>query len=189
MGIKDIFGGLNKDLDKEVEFGYKVEFFKGGKLRVIIINEDNSAREFFRKFPKSYIIEIKGRDYFATPSCILRLKHPTLAYYYNNPFPIGFKYEASKVTALSLRSDEAVRQLEKLPGGDEELKRLANVTIDAELLKTAFNSNAFRLIYARDGMNTRTLLMIIGAVVVGILVILQVTGMVDIIGGLNGILT
>jgi len=173
----NIYNELFQDLNQPMFQGKS--FFSKGGLRVIIINEDMSANEYFLKLPKSYVIQLKDKSYFLVPKCVLRMKFPTIIYYYNNPFPIGFKYEKSNVKATDLYNDESLELL------NNEIKvHLSNTIIDAEMVKLGFDNRFMKGIYAQGGMTVKNYLLIMGAVLIVILVLLQVSGKVDVMGNL-----
>ena len=159
-----------------------IGWLKQNKLRIIIINEDYSYKDYYVKYPNSYIIEIKKRSYVLIPECILRGKIPTVLYYYNNPYPLTFKFEYSTVTALSLRNDP--EQLKKL-SPDKKIM-LDNINIDAEALNLAFNTRVMRGLYAQSGITVKGIIIILIVVFIIILIMLQLFGVVDIYGLLTG---
>ena len=54
--ISEQLEGIDTPIKKKGLFS---NWFKSGKLRVIIVYEDNSYKEFFKSFPKSYFFDIK----------------------------------------------------------------------------------------------------------------------------------
>jgi len=155
--------------------------FKQGKVRVYIINEDNSYKEYFKKFPKSYCFVIKKRAYLFLSRCLLKGKYPTITYYYNNPYPIEFKYEISQLTALDLRTSEQQNKL-----SDEQKSIYVNTPMDSETLNLAFTSKVMGAIYGQSGFTTKHLIIILVVVAVIVLVFLQVFGVVDVMGMISG---
>lgn len=169
------------DLEEPVIIGKTGGWFSKGALRVIIIGEDFSAYEHFVKWPKSYVIEILNKSYFLVPKTVLRMKSPTVIYYYNNPFPIGWNFQYSEVTALDLYSGEARDQLP-----DEMVTYLANIIIDSDTVQLGFNNKFMSGIYNQQtGLSLKNWAFIVGGVLVTVLLFLQLSGKVDIIGNLN----
>lgn len=157
-------------------------WFKKGKLRVIVINEDYSFREFFCRYPESYTIELKKKTYVVVPKAIIRGKFPTIMYYYNNPFPIGYDFQYSKVTALDLRDDP--EQVKKMT--EEQKTLLANVDIDAETINLAFNTRVMRGLYSNSFITPKFIIIVAIIFIVVVLLVLQLTGVVDVWGLLTG---
>ncbi len=168
-------------LDEPVEFAGPKRLFKKNRIRVFLINEDLSYKEYFVKFPQSYVIDIKRRSYLVLPKAIINGKYPTIVYYYNNPSPILFEFQYGKISALDLRDK---KQIEKM--SDEEKITLSNIALDSESINLAFNTRVMRGLYARPRLTTKALLIIMAALVVVILVFLQVFGVVDIVGAFSG---
>lgn len=183
-GIKISKNKLSKylgDLDEPVIIGKGGGMFSKGGLRVIIIGEDNSAVEHFIKWPKAYVIEILNKSYFLLPRCVLRMKDPTIIYYFNNPFPVEFVFQHSNVSALDLYDGPSKAIL------DEEIKTyLASVFIDSDVVQLGFNNRFMKGIYGYSGLTMKNWLFIGGAILVSILLLLQLSGKVDVIGNLTG---
>jgi len=123
------------------------------------------------------VITIKNKKYLIIPKCILRGKFNTFIYYYNNPMPINFKYENSKLSSKILYSDDVYS---KLP--DNLQMSLADTYLDAKALQVAFTSNLINKMYSENKMSTMNWIIILVVIVVIILVFLQVFGVVDIFG-------
>ena len=84
-------------LESPLDTGY-MDFFKKGKLKITIIYEDGSYKDYFKKFNTIYRVTIKKREYFIIPECIIRGgKNPFIVFFFNNPIPINFKYTASEL--------------------------------------------------------------------------------------------
>ena len=167
------------DLDQPVIIG-KVGWFKGGTLRVLVINEDKSYREHFVRFPKSYVIKIINKSYLFVPKCVIRGKHPTIVYYFNNPFPIDYEFQISTLKAIDLYSEDQKALL------DDDVKvYLAKVSVDADIITLGFDNRFMAGMYGQGGLSVKVWLIIMGVVVVLILLFLQLTGKIDIIGSLN----
>lgn len=173
--LNDMLGGL----DQPVILGSKAKkFFGKGPVRILIIQEDQSANEYFMAWPSSYIFTIKDRAYFLVPKCILRMKFPTLTYSYNNPFPYFLEFQRSTTTSNDLWKGKT----ENLPDRIKTL--LSEIIIDSEIVQLGFNNRFMRALYSGGGLTLRQWFMIIGAVLVAILVLLQLSGRVDVIGNL-----
>lgn len=175
---------INEDLDQPIgiKSEYLKKYVKKGKIKVIIINEDNSCTEYFVKLGEAYFLTIKDRKYILVSDCIIYGDNPTLMYYYNNPLPIHFKHRISKLKAIDL-IEEGKRGLLT----PEKLNILSEIVHDSETLQVAFNSTVLKNLYSENTnfFSTRSFLYIAGAIVVIILVILQVTGRVDVLGQLT----
>jgi hypothetical protein len=172
--FKDSLGDLDAPIDWEES---NVSLFKKKKLRVTIRYEDGSHRDYFIKLKKAYRIKIKKGDYIIVPKAISQGKNPTIEYYFNNPWPIGFKHENSKLNPTELWSKGDFKLL------PEQIQTiLTNTTIDSETLQAAFNSNWLKSMYARPGLTPKTIIIIIIIIAVVLLIILQATGTADIIG-------
>ena len=182
MAVKDFISKQLEDLDHPLAPQTGGGWFKKDRLRILIINEDMSFREYFMKYPDSYSLDIKNKSYILVPKAIIKGKFPTLVYYFNNPFPVLFVFEYSKVTALSLRSDPA--QLVGMTKEQETI--LANINLDAETINLAFNSRVMRGLYSNSVLTPKLILIIFIVVVVIIMVVLQATGLVDFWGAITG---
>lgn len=161
---------LIKELDSEVP---KIEiqgYFKKGKARIIIIYEDLSFIEYYKKLKSNYVIEIKKKSYIIIPSAIIRGKNPTLAYYFNNPMPIKFVYQNSKIVANDLNKIKHKSYKD----------HVADTVIDAEMISTALNSNIFNKMYQKPFFTVKTMLIILGATFIVLMIILHFTGVIDI---------
>lgn len=181
MKFKDITGteayrGLDETLP-EIETGW----FKKGKVKVIIIYEDLSYKAYYKKFKNDYVFTIKKKKYMIIPDRLIIGKNPMIIYYFNNPMPIKFMFEYSKITADKLRSKAQLGQLK-----DYERENLAKITIDAEALNSAINSNLISKMYGTSGLTAKSLIIILVVVAVIVLIFLQVFGVVDVIGMLSG---
>lgn len=154
---------------------------KKKKIRLIIINEDLSFSEKFLNYPSSYVFDVLDKSYILVPKCVIRGKYPTLIYYYNNPFPLFFVYERSKLTALDLRNNEQILSM-----NDHQKTILANIFLDAEALNLAFNTRVMKGLYANKGLTAKHIIIILVVVTVIILVFLQVFGVVDVMGMISG---
>ena len=168
-----------KDLDNPVLVNSGFSFRK--RLRLIIINEDLSYSEKLVNYPRSYVFDVYKRSYLIVPKAIIKGKIPTLVYYYNNPYPIQFDFEYSKLTSLDLRTDK-----EKLQLSDHQKTLMANIPIDGEILHLGFNARVMRNLYAVGGVTGKQIIIILVAVSVIILVFLQVFGVVDVWGMITG---
>lgn len=169
-----------KELDTPLKLN--TSWLKNKKILLIIINEDGSANEYYKNYPESYIFEIKKLSYVLVPKCIIRGKIPTLVYFYNNPFPVLFDFEYTKLTAYDLKTSE---QLEHIP--ESEKTTLKNTHIDAQTLNLAFNTRIMKGLYYENNITPKAIILIIGAILIAILIILQVTGVVDVWGMLTGV--
>lgn len=91
------------------------EFYTGwyreGKYRILIFYEDLSYKEYYFAIKDDYKFSIKGKDYMIVPNRIIHGKYSTLIYYYNNPMPIKFEYEYTKLTSEDLYDKEEFMKL------------------------------------------------------------------------------
>lgn len=149
---------------------------KRNRIKVVLHYEDGSYRIFFKKKGKdSYKLDIMGFTYIIIYDAIVKGKISEIHYYFNNPFPIKFGYLKSKVKSSDL-PDELFDKF-----NSSDLHQL-DVTIDAQVLKACMESNAIKNMMKSDGMDTKGLITIIIVVSIVLIVILQATGTVDIIG-------
>ena len=176
--LKDAMGDLDEPITWEES---NISFLKKNKVRVILRYEDGSHIDFYVKLGSSYFITIKKRKYILIAECISNGKNPTIEYYFNNPFPIGFEYELSSLTPSQLWDDPDLNIVPK-----DLVPILTDVTVDSETLQSAFNSNWLKAMYAKPGLTTRSILLIGGAILVVVLIILQLTGVVDVVGWFTG---
>lgn len=184
MGLKSDMVGEVKDQIKELDHPVTTSGwnpFKWGNLRVLIINEDLSFKEYSVKFPESYVIDIKKKYYIVVPKCVIRGSSPTLIYYYNNPFPIEFIFQRSTLTPLDFVPEEKLKVM-----ADSQKTILSNVLMDATGLKLAFDSEIIRGMYEKKGVTFKAVLIIIVVIFIIVLVMLQVFGVVDVMGFLTG---
>ncbi len=180
--FKGEFSSAIQELDEPIESGM-FDYFRKGKLQCRIIYEDGSYSDFLKKFSASYIIVIKKRNYLVVPSCIIKGKNNSITWYFNNPMPINYIYEQSKMTALQLMSKEKAKNLT-----DEDKSILIKTTMDSEGLYSVFNTKLLQGLYPTGGMTGKQMLIYAGAVLIVILIILQLTGTVDVIGELNAVI-
>ena len=168
------------DLDSPIESGI-MDLFRKGKIVCRIIYEDGSYKDFYKKFKKSYIITIKKRDYLVVPKCFQSGKKPFIAWYFNNPMPIHFKYIPSKLNALAFTNKDKIKLM-----SDEQKQILGKTSLDAEGLHSIFNTQLIKGLYDNGGMSGKSIIIILIVVVVIILIILQLTGVVDVMGMISG---
>lgn len=170
------------DLDEPIEIPENVSRFrKKGKLKVVIHFEDGSYKEHYVKLSSDYYITIKKKKYLLVPKAIERGKQPCVHYYFNNPWAIMFTYVPTTLKASELWSKMLKDQVPK-----ELLETLAQVSVDSGVLHQAIESNWLKSMYAKPGITTKAILLIIGSIIVAILVVLQITGVVDVIGWFTG---
>lgn len=168
---------------KELEspISTQTNWLKSRKIRLIIINEDYSFKEFFCNYPNSYTFELKNKSYVLVPKAIIRGKYPTLIYFYNNPYPIQFIFQYSKLTAYDLRTEDQKSYL-----SEHQKTILQNTLLDAETINLAFNTRIMRGLYAENKFTAKNLIIILIVVSVIILIFLQVFGVVDVWGLITG---
>lgn len=182
MGTKKFISEQLEGIDQPIKKkGFFSKFFKKGKLRIIIINEDQSYREYFKSFPKNVMITIKDKSYLFLSETIINGKYPTLTYFFNNPLPIHLKYEKTEINSFDLKTDE-----QKLLISNQKETLLKNVLLDAEAISIGFHTKFLRGLYDQGGFTYKTLIIILIVVAVLVLVFLQVFGVVDVIGAISG---
>lgn len=178
--MKDIYSETTKDLDQPINTGL-FEYFKKGKLQCRIIYEDGSYIDYYKKFSKAYIITIKKRQYLVVPNCILKGKRSMITWFFNNPFPINFAYQPSKLKALDFVHTDKLKTMSK-----ESKSILAKVDIDSESMNAMFNTTLIKGLYDKPGMTMKSFIIILIIIFIIILVMLQLTGQIDIMGALTG---
>jgi len=177
--VNDTVGDLNAPF--EIENTGLSNLFKKKKIHVVMHYEDGSYKDFWFKLKKDYAFTINNKKYFIVPDCILRGKRPKIEYYYNNPLPISFKYQYSKLNAFNIRDQDAQNKL-----NDAQQKLLAGVTIDAEAIHHILDTSLLRGLYAENKMTSRGVLIIAAIIILGLFAVLQATGTVDILGWIQG---
>ena len=150
-------------------------------MRIVMLYEDKSQSTYFLKLSKPYTLIIKKSTYVVIPECIVSGKYPTLYYYFNNPLPIKFAYERSKVSSKDLYDKH---QFDKLPLSKQHT--LATTFIDAKALNVAFSSNLINKMFDEGRITTKNVIIILVVIVIIILVFLQIFGVVDVMGMLSG---
>ncbi len=170
------------DLDKPVPSGL-FDIFSKGKLQCRIVYEDGSYKDFFKNFSTSYVIEINKRDYLVVPRCIIRGKNNSITWFFNNPIPINYEYQQSSLNAFELLQKDKKKGL-----SNDQKSILIRTTLDSEGLHSIFNTKLLQGLYPQEGMSGKQLMIwAIGGVLI-VLVILQVTGTVDVVGEFKGLL-
>ena len=180
MSKKGVFEGMTADLDEPIPSGV-MDLFRRKKMQCRIIYEDGSYTDFYKKFGKSYTITIKKREYLVNPRCIIRGKRPSITWFFNNPMPINFDYQCSKLTAKELIEPAKLKKLT-----EEKKEILANIKIDSEGMHSLFNTRLMQGLYTNKGLTVMSLIIILIVIAVIILVILQVTGTIDLQGIISG---
>ena len=179
--MKDILDLKHLDAPVELLDTEGAGYFKKGKYRILMIYEDGSFKEFWIKIKESYIIKIKGKAYIVVPKCIIKGKHSTLIYYFNNPNPIFLDFEHSKLTASKFYTQEQYNKLH-----EEQKMVLSQTYIDSNALQVGFSSKIIENLYKENVLTVKMMLLIMGGVIVVILIILQLTGTVDVLGFFSG---
>jgi len=180
MSSKSLLNEYTQGIDEPIQSGL-FDVFKKGKLQCRIIYEDGTYSDYYKKFSKTYVITIKKRDYLVIPNCILKGKRSFICWFINNPMPINFAYQQSRLTAKELIEPEKLKKL-----NDENKQVLANIKIDAEGMHSLFNTRLMQGLYAREGMTMKTLIILLVVIAVIIVVLLQVTGYIDINAMISG---
>lgn len=175
MSFKDTVRNWLVEADQPLpDFSGDWSIIKAGKIRVIMHYEDKSFKEIFIKLEDGFTTVINKKRYFVLPECISSGKTPTIEFYFNNPFPIKFDYEKTKLTSDKLYSEKELAKLE-----ESERYTLANTFIDSSSLQAAFSSNLINKMYLENKMTFSNLVMIIAVSGIVILIILHFTGVID----------
>lgn len=164
----------DEDLNATVDLP-ETSYMKKGKVKVLIFYEDSSYKEYFVKFRKDYTITIKKHEYYVDPNTFKISKNPTLFYYYNNPIPISIGFQRSKLTTKNIKPRVKGETL------------TVDVIVDSKGLHAMINTTVITKMYDAEGMTTKTLLLIMGGVLIFILTLLHFTGVIDIGAAINGI--
>jgi len=182
MGItKEMFQDIDKPVDFKMELPTALQKFLKGRIKLCIIYPDNSAKVYSKKLKNPYFFTINKDTYFIVPNCFIYFKGATWGFwYYKNPKQVNFKYEVSNITSKDMYSEKQVAGMD-----DDEKSAISMLAFDTESFNVALTTRIFKSLYAHDGITTKQLLLILGAIVVVVLVLLQVTGTVDIMGGLQ----
>lgn len=162
------------ELDTPIEYE-KTGLFKRNKFRLIIINEDQSCRDYFKKFPLSYLFKVKKKAYVLVPKAVIKGKNPTLVYFYNNPWPLFLKFEYSKVTALDMYHSEKQKQL-----SEEQKVMLKNIVLDSDSISAALNSRFLQGLYQKPGLSAKWIILIFLVIGVMVLIFLHAFGVINI---------
>jgi hypothetical protein len=165
-----------KDLDKPLLIEEK-GLVKPSKIRLIIINEDKTGKEFYRKYPKSYYFVVKKKVYFFVSKAVLNLNFPTVIYCYNNPFPVFIDYKITELDGKTVRSQAQFDALD-----DKEKMLASNFVIDGRTVQAAFDSDWMVGLFEKPSFNAKVLLIILAAVVLAVLIVLQLMCKIDVLG-------
>lgn len=176
--LKESLMGLDQPISIEES---STSFFRRNKIRVLMRYEDGSHKTFYAKMGQAYFITLKKRKYVVLPECFSKGKYPTIEYYFNNPFPIKFTYESCDLTPSQLWKNPDLKLIPK-----ELVPILTSVCVDSETLQSAFDSNWLKSMYSKPGLTAKSLLFILGAIMIFVLVMLQVTGTVDVMSYITG---
>jgi hypothetical protein len=139
---------------------------KEGKVRIILIYEDISHKEFYLPINKDYRFVINDKTYMLLPDCIITGKNPLIIYFYNNPMPLRLKYKYTKLTAINFYSKDKKSNLSAL-----ELKELENTPIDATALNVLTTSKIINEMFNSGGIKFNWKYILIGFVVVCVVVL------------------
>lgn len=171
-----------EDLDTPISFESVKKIFKKGKIRGIILYEDNSIDQFWFNLKKNYQVEYKKRVYLVFPKCILHGKVSTVMWYFNNPCPILFQFTKTLINSKSLKDND--KEIKKTFGS--QIGATGSVYLDGEALKSVLDSNIVSSMYRRDGLNAKSLIIILVVISIIILVFLQIFGVVDVYSMISG---
>jgi len=182
MGTKKFISEQLESIDSPIKkTGFFSNWFKKDKIKIILIYEDNSYKEFYKNFPKSYFFDIKNKSYLLVPKCIIKGKNPTIIFYYNNPLPLFLNYEMSKLSSYDLRSEQQKNLLR-----EEQKTLLKNVYLDSDAINTALHTRFLKGLFDYGGFTYKSILIILVVVVIIIIVFLQIFGVVDVVGAISG---
>lgn len=168
-------------LDEPIKFNDSWNFLKKGRIKVIILYEDTSFSEYYKKMKDDYFFTIKKRKYLIVPECFVLGKYATIYYYYNNPMPIKFVFARTKISALTMTDKESIKLLNA-----KQKHTLANISLDSSVLNNAFNSNLINKMYQENGITPKFIIIILIVVAVITLLILHFTGVIDLVSLLSG---
>jgi len=173
---------IKDNLETPVEWGEtRTGFFKKGKIKIVIHYEDGSYLEYWRKNKEDYTISINKRKYLLLAVAIEQGTNPSIHYYFNNPAPIIFKYQSSKISAINMYEKDDIQTMSK------GLKHsLATTFLDSSTLHSALTSNLLTKMFSNQGLTLKGWLILMGGTLIIILVVLQLTGVVDVIGMISG---
>ena len=168
-------------LEEEIFDPEKLNFLKKGKVRIVIHYEDESTKTIYKKIGQNYVFSVGKYNYFIVPRCILKGEIPTIHYFHNNPCPIEFKYKYSDLTAAKLRSEKEFSKLQ-----EDQQTILISTFIDAQALQSCMNSKILSGLYNSNKLSLGAILIIVGGVLAVILILLHVTGTVDVVSFITG---
>lgn len=161
--------------------------FNKGKFKIIIIYQDLSIKTYRRNLKNPYYFTVGERDYLISSKCIIRDKNPTLMYYFNNPFPIKFEHSPSSMTSQKIME----KLKESRDEDDIDIKKnwkeiQTTINYDASTLHTLNTTNVINKMYNDGGKTMGDWMILIGGIAIAVLVILQVTGQIDIMTYISG---
>ena len=180
--MKDLIKETLSDLNDPVEFDQLSGAFKWGKHQIMIIYPDNSYKIYKLKINNKLKFSIKEKDYIIIPKCILRSRKKLfIAYYFNNPFPINFKWEGSKLTSKDLYTNDQLKEID-----DQEIELLAKTVLDAASIHSLLSTNVVKGLYPKTGIKQIfwVVLAIVGFIM--FLIILQLLGFIDLYSFIAG---
>jgi hypothetical protein len=176
------FSDIKEQLEQPAGMNFEpFGWLKKNKICIRIIFEDGAFKDYYRKFKEDYTWTVKEKRYLIVPRAIIHGKPPTITYYYNNPMPIMFEHEHSKIKSSDLMDKE---YLKKLPV--EMQTTLSKTVIDSSVLHMGMTTNVINKMYGTSGLTNKMLILIIIGVILVICVILQLTGTVDFLGMMTG---
>lgn len=154
--------------------------FRGGKVRVVMHFEDESIDEYYRGLGEGYFFDINEKYYLIQTNCIItgRGGRSEIHYYYNNPCPIKFGFRTTDLNAKEIIKKERLQLIKNT--NENVYYILMRTVVDSKALRSAFNSKYLSGMYKQGeekGFQFDSRILIYGAIAV--LVILQVTGVLD----------
>jgi hypothetical protein len=170
----------DKDLDTPIKLPDSWHFLRKGKIRIIIIFEDGSHKDYYRKLKNDYFFDIKKKAYLIVPECMSVGKNPTCIYPYNNPLPYNLKFQRSKLTGIKPQLDKKMLNLRIESGQDAE------IYLDSKALKVGFTSNLVNKMYQEGFWTMKNIIVFVIVLAIIIIVILHFTGVINITELLGG---
>lgn len=175
---KSFMPDLNAEISVKDSFVHR--YLSKGPITVFIIYEDSSFKKYKLKLKDAYFFTIRGKKYNIVSKAFLFAPEPMVMYYFNNPMPLFFQHTISQLTAKAFRDPQ---EFEKLPL--EEQVVLSKIILDSTGIDAAFSSSLMKSFYAENKFTTKSLIIIAVVVLVVVLLGLQLTGTVDVMGQIS----
>ena len=176
-----ILKDATKDIDTPIDIPSGLtDWYRKGKVKVIIFYPDISYTEHFMSFRKGTTFVINEKRYIIVPETIVKgKKFSSVRYYYDNPFPIRIGYQRTP-----LRKD--VNFTDRDPITKEVKVYNTQVEMNSTVYNDAMTTKVFADMYRNNSWLTpKNLIIIMVALLVVVLIYLQLSGQVDILGKLG----